>query len=325
MRAPRLWASRTISWVRRVLAFGLLGLAACAGLCSYFGYRVVHPPRRQVRETPADRGLPFTAVRLRSRDGVRLEGWFVPRAEGGRGPALVVCHGHPDSRAGVLPLLQPLHEQGFHLLAFDFRALGESGGDHCTLGWKERWDVHAAVAWLRTRREVDPSRIGVYGLSMGGAAALLAAGENPAIQAVATDCTFARLDEMAHHYFWALPAPFRPPLGWGVMAVAQGLSGADASRVAPEEAAARLSPRPLLVIQSAQDRLVPLAHGRRLARGAGARGQLWIVDGAGHCRAFETDPDAYVARLVMFFQQALGGSQRGGGSGLPATATGSHL
>ena len=36
------------------------------------------------------------------------------------------------------------------VILIDFRSAGESGGESCTLGWKEGWDVEAAVEWARS-------------------------------------------------------------------------------------------------------------------------------------------------------------------------------
>src|SRR5262249_15139990 len=57
-------------------------------------------------------------------------------------------------------------------LLFDFQARGESIGQHTTFGYLESKDAIAAVNFVRS--VLPQERIGVIGVSMGGAAALLA-------------------------------------------------------------------------------------------------------------------------------------------------------
>src|SRR5207248_1416848 len=82
----------------------------------------------------------------------------------------------------------------FDVLAFDFRAHGESQGDHTTVGYDEARDVDAAVSFAAQR---DPQNVALLGLSMGGAAGLNAAPDLPAVRAVVTDSAFATLDDIA--------------------------------------------------------------------------------------------------------------------------------
>lgn len=80
-----------------------------------------------------------------------------------------------------------LAREGFVVLIFDPRHSGESGGEPRRLESptaKVR-DVGAAVAWLATRPEVDPRRIGALGICQGASEMIAAAADNPAIRAVA--------------------------------------------------------------------------------------------------------------------------------------------
>ncbi len=147
--------------------------------------------RRPITRTPADAGLPYEDVVFPSADGVELRGWFLPqeRRDGGAAPAIAFVHGWPWNRlgneAGLMPFAdrsvdflvpaKALHGAGFQLLLFDLRNHGESGtAAPVTLGLHEARDVVGAVRLLRGRPDVDGSRIGLLGTSMGGNAVLYA-------------------------------------------------------------------------------------------------------------------------------------------------------
>ena len=98
---------------------------------------------------------------------------WVPAGGGGGGggprPAVVYLHGNSSSRVGALEALETVLGTGASLFAFDCAGSGLSEGDWVTLGWHERDDVAAVVAYLRA----DPgvSAVALWGRSMGAATA----------------------------------------------------------------------------------------------------------------------------------------------------------
>jgi len=79
-----------------------------------------------------------------------------------------------------------LSAAGFVTLAFDHRGFGESGGrrQHEDSQGKLA-DLRAAVGALATLAEVDPARIGLVGICLGGGYAVRAAAQDPRVRAVA--------------------------------------------------------------------------------------------------------------------------------------------
>ena len=85
-----------------------------------------------------------------------------------------------------------LARHGYGVLVFDRRGEGESEGDPNLFGWQGERDVHAAVAFLRRRPDVDPERIGGIGLSVGGEMMIEAAAESTALKAIVSEGASAR-------------------------------------------------------------------------------------------------------------------------------------
>ena len=286
-----------------VLFFGLFSLV------TFWAH--LNPPASVSQQTPGAIGLVFEEIELHTEDGLKLAGWFIPRQADGaeltHASTLVVLHGWPEDKGSVLRGAVPLLDQ-FNLLLFDFRALGRSEGRHSTLGAREAKDVQAALSWLEASGHTE---IGVWGFSMGGAVALMTAGQDPRIRAVVTDTSFARLDIMARDVFHI------PLLGHGLalgMRAWSGLFlGIDIRRVAPVEAAAQLK-TPSLIIHLKHDHLVPFDHALMLesALADHPNAEFWFRD-----QGFYGQVSAeYLERLRGFFDEHLGAEMLPG-AGLP--------
>ncbi|MCI0458812.1 MAG: alpha/beta hydrolase [Gemmataceae bacterium] len=260
-------------------------------------------PRSPVTITPEFLGLPSSTVRFPASDGVSLEGWKIPA--GPSAPWVILCHGVGSNRADLLEIAAGLHRAGFNLLLFDFRGHGGSEGRVTSFGWREQRDLEGALAYLGQQPEVPASPYGVYGISMGGAVAIMVAARDERIGAVAVDSPYSSLEEtLGRHLTLMYPVPKMPFL-WFVLATYRLRFGIWPGRVSPQASAAGLSPRPLLLIHGAQDARMPLTGAKRLLGGAGEPKELWVVEGADHLGGFAADPSAYHARLAGFFRVGL--------------------
>lgn len=96
-------------------------------------------------------------------------------------------------------LARALVDAGFHVVVFDLRGHGRSGGEHLGLGWLERHDVAAAVRFLLSR-EFQPGKIGIHGVSYGASTSLLATATisevGAAVGALVLDSPFANISDV---------------------------------------------------------------------------------------------------------------------------------
>lgn len=276
MRRPLLfWLGVAVGGV---LALSLLGF-----------WLVVHPPRLSGVLAPADVGLRVEDVRLQAADGVTLAAWLAERP--GR-PAVILLHGYPADKSDLLPLGAALAPH-FTVLLMDLRFFGASGGRLTTLDHRERHDVVRAVEWL-VRRQLEP--VGVFGLSLGGAVALLAAAEEPRIRAVAAYAPFADLRLLGWETYGPLAVLMRL---W-----ARLFLGADITRPSPMEAAARVA-APVLLVASREDEQIGFRHVELLqqALARNPRAHFHFLDRGRH-GAIDAD---FPHRLVTFFRDHLDG------------------
>ena len=249
--------------------------------------------------TPADLGLEYETVKFTTDDGITLTGWLVPTPRDTR-TAVIVLHGFSGHRLPELAAFVPWLSERHHVLQFDFRGHGESDASTITLGTHERRDVAAAVRFLESRG-LGP--IALFGVSMGGATAIVSAPDLP-VAAVVADAAFAEL----HHPIANRMREVGYPLaGLGARAIVAGAMLRTRSRLRdPLRAVSRIAPRPLLLIAPREDRLISWRQSLRLFEAAGEPKELMVVDGAGHAEAYAVDPVGYRARVLDFLERHLG-------------------
>ncbi len=102
-------------------------------------------------------------------------------------PGLILIHGYGGKRQDMEIVGSYLATFAYASLAYSVRGQGSSGGLSTTMGPREKEDLRAVVAFLRTIPLIDPERIGVVGGSQGGIHAWMAATDNiPGVAAAAT-------------------------------------------------------------------------------------------------------------------------------------------
>lgn len=284
--------------------FALLGLAYALA-CLWVAHRFTRP--RAAPQGPHERhpALQPHAVQFPARDGrARIDAWYLP-AQPHQGAVILVhgkdaCRGD-GSKSPSLTLAARLRDVGMSVLLIDLRGHGSSSPARLSYGWHERHDVLGAVDFLR-ERGYAPGRIGVLGVSLGAGTAVLAAAEEPAIGALVLDSAFASFEQVLGRQFSRmarLPGWFLP----GTLAASRLLLGVDLRRVQPVSCMPRLRGRPVLVIHSQGDRLVPANDAYALAAACG--GECWRTDSEGHSGSYRALPLAYEIRVASFFARHL--------------------
>jgi dipeptidyl aminopeptidase/acylaminoacyl peptidase len=312
--------------------FTLLGLAGGSyiGVSSAMAANLTRTTRVRTNpeDTPDSVGLAYNDVSFTSRGGdARLSGWIIPPESGANSPeatargtsCIVMLHGdnanRSDPKTGTLGIARALSRRGFGILMFDLRGRGDSPAAMSSSGYFERLDLQGASDYL-VSRGADRSRIGVLGFSLGGAVALMA-GSNPNnFGAVVSDSSFADYTLVLRNSMTGIK---RPLTLWfpGMKFMARSIYGIDITDISPARAITR-SDTPVLVIHGEDDEVIPVEHARLLGRAIGAsfdeietgEETVWIVPGAGHTGAFRTDPDAYIKRLIKFYEAHLGAPRK---------------
>ncbi|MCW5620768.1 MAG: alpha/beta hydrolase [Burkholderiales bacterium] len=296
-------AQRSIQcWrVALILLAGVLGLFAGASLL--LGEALTRPALRSVGPPPAD--LATQPVRIAHADGGFIAGWLLPGRTGAG--AVLLLHSIGADRRQMLGRARFLRREGYAALLIDLQAHGESSGKRMSFGHREARDVAAALDFLAAASPGE--RLGVIGVSLGGAAAAFARPRTPpaamVLEAVYPDIGTAlgnrlRLRMGSHFIAEALIALLRPLL------LAQGPLWIGASADLLNPAAALAANRiPLVLVNGERDRHTTVTDGARLLGAAGGPRALWLIPGAGHEDLHAYDPHGYEARVGDFLARHL--------------------
>jgi dipeptidyl aminopeptidase/acylaminoacyl peptidase len=289
-------------------------------------HRLSMPPRRPLAtgRSPGELGVEFEEIRFPARgDRLEIAGWFIPSAGGCR--ALVLVHGKDADRTreldrdpgddvpGEFPdLAFALSRRGFSVLMIDLRGHGQSGRARFGFGRTERLDVLGAVDWL-VARGFRPGRIGVLGISMGGATGIGAASEDDRIGALVADSSFAELTSLVEMHWTSethLPALFLPV----TKMLGKHCFGCDIDAARPVDEIGAI-PRPILLIHTDADPTTPAEHAVRLEQAAGGSAELWLSHSERHAGTYFVDPQVYIDKVAEFFDRHLNGQALQPGTG----------
>ena len=257
-------------------------------------------------KTPQSYGMDFHPIEFASSDAILLKGWYIPASGQARG-TIIYCHGLNRTRIEMLPMAVFAHSLGYNGLLFDLRHQGESGGAMKSLGYMERLDAEAAVHYALMEEKAARPVI-LWGISMGAAAALLAAADSPDVAAVISDSTFLNYtDVIRHHYYlfrgfvWWFPPLPSFPIADEVIHWAAWRANFDPDDFDLEKAVKRIGDRPVLFVAVEDDRRMPPSIAQKLyADAQSPLKKLVVVPGTRHGEGFKSGNQQYEEAVTHF-------------------------
>ncbi|MBP5404297.1 MAG: alpha/beta fold hydrolase [Elusimicrobiaceae bacterium] len=298
-----------MSTIFHIILGSILGVAfiilAVVVFCKRAAKKMLHPKakRKPLCAWPDQFGLKYENVSFRTADGITLKGWWIAAEDSAK--TIILMHGWGMNRSAILPHTCFLRDLGYNLFYFDFRALGESGGDMSSIGYLELKDIRAAITFLKEKYPAQCQKIGLYGISLGGMVALGETSRNPEIACVVAEAPYYSFRRVVSRWAWIhYHLPYFPLLPIMLHYVRRELK-ANPERYSPKYTISKIAPRPLFIIHGRYDNLVPAAHARHLYREAGEPKSLWLVPDAKHDKCGEVGGFAYKQKLADFFRTYL--------------------
>src|SRR5215475_360589 len=255
------------------------------------------PANHSVGALPAN--LQGRDVEFESGSGSKLRGWLIPGRRGAG--AVVLTHGFRGDRRQMLGRASFLSKAGYSVLLFDFQAHGESPGKQITIGYLESRDAQAAVDFMK--KSCPGEKLGVIGLSMGGAAAILASPplevDAMSLEMVYPDIERATADRMERYLgVWARGLA---PL---LLAQLPLRAGIEKTALRPVDRVGAIK-APKLFIAGAKDRHTKLDESRELFAAASEPKEFWVVEEAAHVDVHHIAKEEYERRVLDFFEKRL--------------------
>jgi fermentation-respiration switch protein FrsA (DUF1100 family) len=250
--------------------------------------RFIFHPDPTIHQTPADVGLVFEDLYFMTRDGVRLNGWYIPHSEAAL--TLLWCHGNAGNISHRVENIRLLHDQvKINIFIFDYRGYGRSQGSLSEAG--TYLDGIAAAEFLRERYRVEPSRLVIFGRSLGAAVAAELATRVEGL-ALILESPFVSVPEMARAIFPLLPlGPFL------------------STQYNTLEKVRRVK-SPVLILHGERDEIVPLEQGRKVFAAAAEPKRFYAIRGAGHNDTYVAGGEPYYGALREALEWALGWSSK---------------
>jgi uncharacterized protein len=267
---------------------------------------LVHPNRTQPQLFPADFGLTAEDVTITTPDGINLFGWYIAPSAEADGAMLIYVHGLGGNRVELLDQAAMIHARlGVGALLIDLRNHGASQGTVTTLGLRESDDVIAAFNYVQARPEVNPERIGLVGVSMGGATTIRAMARIPQSRLLIAQAAYTSIQDNIAEGVQSLtglpPFPFAPLL----IAFGEAEANANIRDVRPIDDLAAISPRPILFLHGGSDTLIHVRNSEALYAAASEPKQLYIFPNVGHGGLYAADPAAFEAQVIPFLSTYL--------------------
>ncbi|XP_064936874.1 alpha/beta hydrolase domain-containing protein WAV2-like isoform X1 [Musa acuminata AAA Group] len=296
----------------KALVYGAGGLVVVGMVALVtFQERLVYVPvlpglARAYPITPARLRLDYEDVFLRAADGVRLHAWFVKHSPPKPGPTVLFFQENAGNIAHRLEFVRIMMQRlQCNVFMLSYRGYGESDGHPSQHGII--MDAQAALDHLTQRKDIDTSRIVVFGRSLGGAVgAMLARNNSDKVSALILENTFTSILDMA-----AIMFPF---LKWFI-----GGSGSKSPKVlncivrSPWSTIDIIDKieQPIIFLSGLQDELVPPSHMQMLYAKAiennrdcrfvdfpnGTHMDTWFNGGERYWRTIQLFLDQYIPEI----------------------------
>ncbi|MCC6411798.1 MAG: alpha/beta hydrolase [Saprospiraceae bacterium] len=254
---------------------------------------------------PVEYGLTVDPLVIHTSDSITLQGWFVAaNPDSSVNTTVIVLHGISSCKEFFLPTAEKLSQRGINTVLFDLRAHGDSGGDFCTFGAKEKYDVSQIVDSLLARDST--MRIGVMGHSLGGAIALQSLAHDPRLQFGVIESTFYSLEKVVEQYgenWFGIRSEW---MAHEVLERSGEIACFDPFAVMPCEAAKEIE-QPVFMSHGDRDERIPLAFGQINYNNLASEEKQWYtITGAGHNGLWQTGGPRYVQAVVSFIKAGSG-------------------
>lgn len=303
----------------------ILLISAAVAAASYFCYRLAFSVPKQSREALFEMPdteqyapysaearqmisdaleIPYKEAVVTSYDGLRLFGkCYIASSDA---PWLIMLHGYRSgAERDFCGGLKFGIDSGFNVLLVDQRAHGKSEGKCLTFGIKERYDCLTWINYVISRAG-GSCKIALYGMSMGAATVLMAAGSGlpKNVACIVADCGYTAPKAIIKKVIREMHYPVFPTYAL-VRLGGMLFGGFDIEEYSAVQAMEKCD-IPVLFIHGDDDRFVPCDMGRENHRHCRAEGKkLLIVPNAGHGMSYMSDKRAYLGTVSEFLKSAL--------------------
>ena len=280
-RKGKRWSPRPLRVLLSLLALVVLGYAAAVLWLMTQETRLVFQAGRTL--AAGRPSFPYEQIDLPRADGARQFAWVMRHGASDDGPWVLYLHGNAATIASKVNISHygQLRALGLNVLAPEYHGFSGLDGEptEAVLGA----DARAAYDYLRVTRHIAPSRIVIYGWSLGGAVAVNLASEVEQGAVILEGAAASLVDIGQRRYpFFPIRLLMRNPFD-SILKIDRITS-------------------PILFLHSPDDAVIPISEGRRLFHAA--RGEKTFVEvRGGHVSASDIDSAHFYGSIRPFLKQ----------------------
>lgn len=233
--------------------------------------------------TPTKYGFEFEEISIPTKNNKNLFGWWIPgkSPQNEKLPTLVLIHGWSRNVDRMMSYIKQLHPAGYNCLAFDSRCHGKSDDDKFSSMVKFMEDIRAAIDYSEKQPNVDNNRVGLLGLSMGGAASIYTASLDKRVKAVVTVGAFSHPEKVMGLEFKKHKIPYYPFV-WIIFRYMEFRIGDKFDNIAPSNNISK-SIAKFLLIHGIEDETVPIEQAEELYNSSNNdNATLWKIEDKAH-------------------------------------------
>jgi fermentation-respiration switch protein FrsA (DUF1100 family) len=258
---------------------------------------LIAPANRSVGEPPIE--FPAVTVQFPSESGCLVKGWHrvVPDASA----TVILLHPVRGDRRDMLGRAKLLRNRGYSTLLIDLQAHGESTGENITVGFLEKFDVLAAVDFVR---DANPNhKIGIIGRSLGGASTLFA---NPDVDLIVLESVYPSIEQAVHNRVAMRIGSLHSVVAPLLLLQLKPRLGISVDQLRPIDQLPKIN-CPVLFASGDSDTHTTIEETRRMYEAVKAVKKLVVFEGAKHEDLLPYDKEKYQREVLDFVDQILGG------------------
>ena len=238
---------------------------------------LIYVPSKKYLNTPEYYNLKYENYILSTKDGERINSWFIPHSN--PRATLLFLHGNGGNISTRLDSINIFHKLGLSVFIIDYRGYGSSSG----VPSEEGTYIDAESAWLflKNKKHINENDIIIFGRSLGGAVAIWLAHKYRS-SALIVESSFTSIIDMGRHNYPYLPI--------SLLAKIKYPSDERISRIEV----------PKLFIHSKDDDIVPYKFGKKLYDLAIQPKSFLDINGL-HNNGFLVSGDVYIDGIDNFF------------------------
>lgn len=262
----------------KIFCYALLFAIGTFAYVRFYETKLLFLPSKRLQATPADVGLGYEDVFLKTSDQQTLNGWLIKASP--KAATIIFLHGNAGNISHRLDKIALLYKMGLNVFILDYRGYGKSQGTPSEPGIY--LDAQAAYDYVKGRNDLKGMRILLYGESVGGAAAIDLA-KHRQVDGLIAESTFSSAKDMAR-----VILPFIPP-------VLVSVKLDSVSKLADLKA-------PKLFIHSRYDEIVPFRLGQKLFQAAAEPKEFLEIDGD-HNEGYALSYQIYFGGIKDFLEK----------------------